>query len=94
MSLTVTEQLAATLRALEGHMSRVHDGYPPSTASRAVEADRVAAREALARYDAGPTQTDVGWVLKHMTPQQVIEYLEDDVNMRVQLEMAMEERWP
>lgn len=44
--------LATGLRELEAHMARVHDGYPPSTASMAVEASRQRGRAALGSYEA------------------------------------------
>jgi hypothetical protein len=49
---TITNKLAEALRAMEAHMARVHDGYPPSTASQAVDSARQGARAALAEYDA------------------------------------------
>lgn len=49
--------------------------------------------KALAQQQAtGITATELGYALKRATPAQVIEYLEDDVNMRVALSIHFEEQ--
>lgn len=49
-------------------------------------------RASSAEQVTGITATELGYALKRATPAQVIEYLEDDVNMRVALSIHFEEQ--